>query len=193
MIRVYLIHRKEEERRERIKQLNAVGYEVVSDLPSGPSFAKQVEEQTPDVILIDLSRLPSQGRDLGVTMRSRKGTRSIPILFLEGTTEKVEPIRKLLPDAVYTTWNDVLPEIKTALDSKGKEFTAHHSVFAAYAGKPLAEKLGIKPGFRVSLNHAPEEIAQEIGALRSGTLLVMTYDPKADLYLWFLRSEEELI
>ena len=193
MARIYLIHWNNEERSERIHQLTSAGHEVVSDLPNGPSFAKHVEEQNPDVILIDLSRLPSQGRDLGVMMRSRKGTRCIPILFVGGAAEKVEPIKQLLPDAIYTSWKDLISEIKTAIETKGKEFASQDSVFAAYAGKPLDEKLGIKPGSRVCFFGAPEEIKQIMTDLSINATLVWELDAHADLTLWFMGSEAELI
>jgi len=192
MPRIYLIHWNNEERNARIRELKQAGFEVVSDLPSGPNFAKHVEESAPGAILIDLSCLPSQGRDLGVMMRSRKGTRSIPILFIEGVPEKMAAIQALLPDAVYTTWKEILLAIKKAMDSQDRDFMAKESVFAAYAGTPLPKKLGIKPGNRVAILSAPDHLAELLDPLPANATLVYEVDPGADLYLWFPRSIEEL-
>ena len=79
---LHLIHWNEKERLERTTYLNAAGYEVVCDLPNSPAFAKGIEEASPKAMIIDLSRLPSQGREVAVMLRARKGTRFIPILFL---------------------------------------------------------------------------------------------------------------
>ena len=40
-------------------------------------------------------------------MRKRKTTRFAPLVFVDGKPEKVEAIRKLLPDAAYTTWETI--------------------------------------------------------------------------------------
>ena len=48
----------------------------------------------PDVLVIDLTRMPSHGRELAFAIRRTKYTRQIPIIFVDGEPEKVEAIRR---------------------------------------------------------------------------------------------------
>ena len=65
----------------------------------------------PDAVVIDLSRMPSHGREVAHSLRGAKATRHLPIVFVDGEPEKVKRTKLLLPDATYTTWG----RIKTAL------------------------------------------------------------------------------
>lgn len=158
----------------------------------GTGFLKDLEHRRPDAILIDLSRLPSQGRDLAIAIRNRKRTRSIPIIFLEGDPAKVERIRKLLPDAIYGRWSDVARLIDRA---QALDMSAVHvpgSAFAAYAGRPLAAKLGIKPGSSVGHVNAPGDALSALRHLPPGASLKPMTDGPVDLALWFARSAVQL-
>jgi hypothetical protein len=42
---------------------------------------------------------------------------------------------------------------------------------AGYSGTPLAQKLGIKPGYRVALVNAPKDFATTLGELPEGVVL----------------------
>lgn len=191
-MRICLIHWNEKERLERISRLALDGIEVLEDIPAGPQFAKALEAAKPDALVIDLSRLPSQGRDLGVMMRARAGTRQIPIVFVEGAEVKVAAIRGLLPDAEYTTWEELLPALTRAVDSKEKVFLPQSSVFAAYSQKPLATKLGIKPGGRVCLIGEAVSLLGGSESLPEGVKVTNEVESDADLYIWCLRSQSEL-
>jgi DNA-binding response OmpR family regulator len=53
-------------------------------LPPGPVLFRELRRSPPDVILIDLGRLPSQGRDVALSIRGAAATRRVPIVFIEG-------------------------------------------------------------------------------------------------------------
>ena len=91
MARIRLIHWKPEEAEDRV----AVLRKAVHVVDASP-FAGLKGLERFDAVVIDLSRLPSQGRDLALAIRERKATRSLPIVFLEGDRAKVERIRTLL-------------------------------------------------------------------------------------------------
>ena len=67
-----------------------------------PVLLRRLADQPPAAIVIDLSRLPLAGRDVGVVLRRAKRTRHIPLVFAGGTPDKVERVRALLPDASFT-------------------------------------------------------------------------------------------
>jgi hypothetical protein len=192
MPHIRLVHWKLEEAIAKARILEDAGYDVCADLPAGPKFLKNLEAQRPDAVVIDLSRIPSQGRDIAVTIRSRKGTRHIPLVFVGGDPARVGPVRNLLPDATYSNWNDILSDLEGALKTAGGDVVVPASVFAAYSGKPLAGKLGIKAGSRVAHIGSPAGFISELGELPPDTILLTLPDGKLDLVIWFAHSLEQL-
>lgn len=192
MLTVWLIHWKEEEAKDKARRLREAGFEVLSDLPAGSKFFRSLEEENPQAIIIDLSRIPSQGRDLAVAIRKRKGTRHIPIIFVDGDPGKVEQIKRLLPDARYGRWDNVSAIIRQAIEAGTEDVVVPDSVFAAYAGKSLTGKLGIKAGYRVAHVGAPDAFVSALGELPAAAALVSGPDKNADLTVWFVRSAKEL-
>jgi hypothetical protein len=192
MTRIRLVHWKPEEAGEGIQVLETAGFDVLAYPVSGPGFLRELENDRPDVVLIDLSRAPSQGRDLAVSVRMRKGTRGIPLVFVGGKAEKVERIRDLLPDASFTDWEQVAGTIVEAVRAGVHDPVVPGSAFAAYAGKPLAEKLGIKPNFVIAQVGAPSDFVSALGKLPEGSVAVDGPDESANLTIWFVRSQENL-
>ena len=98
MTQIKLIHWKAEEVISREKLINGAGYQVDSQIELGSKILTQLSSNPPAAIVIDLSRLPSQGRDFALMVRKRQGTRTIPLVFVGGDDDKVEQIKKLIPD-----------------------------------------------------------------------------------------------
>ncbi len=63
---------------------------------------------------------------------------------------------------------------------------------AGYSDKPLLVKLGIKPGFRVTLIDPPRGFKKELGTLPSGVKLEASLCSNLDFILLFVSSETEL-
>jgi len=189
MTLIRLIHWKAEEALEKARMLEEAGFEVCSDLPAGSRFFKELEVQKPDAIVIDLSRIPSAGRDVALTIRTRKSIRYIPILFVGGDDARVEQVRGLLPDATFTCWENVADALNQAIEAGVENAVVPESVFAAYTGKPLAVKLGIKAGSRVAHISSPGGFVEALGELPNEVVLMTTLDGKVDLVVWFVRSQ----
>jgi hypothetical protein len=153
---------------------------------------RRLNQTPPDAIVIDLSRLPSQGRDLGVALRQMKATRHIPLLFVGGPQQKVERIRELLPDATFTDWEEIESALKQALTSQPVAPVSPASRFAAYDGTPLPKKLGIRAGLKVGLVEAPPEFANLLDELPAGVTLQSGLANPCNLAIWFVRSLAEL-
>jgi hypothetical protein len=191
-MRVQLIHWNQAEARERAGWLVAAGCVVDCDLAAGPAFYRQLASDPPDAIVIDLGRLPSQGRDFGVGLRIQAGTRLIPLVFVGGRPDKVAAVRSLLPDATYTSWDDIVGALSAAVGNRPTDPIVPTSRMAGYAGKPLPDKLGIKPGMAVSLEAAPADATGIMGELPQDVTLHAGDQGAADLILWFVRSGAEL-
>jgi CheY-like chemotaxis protein len=192
MHKVKLIHWNAEEAEQRALILQYSGYLADSKLDSGTKILKSLTEDPPAAIIIDLSRLPSQGRDIALTVRKRKGTRYIPLIFVDGDPVKVEGIKELLPDARYTGWDHITVVLAEAIANPPTDPVVHDSTFAAYVGKPLVEKLGIKPAMRVVLVNPPINFEGNLKQLRPDVRIIMGKSSDCDLTIWFCRSTAEL-
>jgi CheY-like chemotaxis protein len=146
---VRLIHWNEDEGLERQRQLEALGFDTQFDFGDGLTLVRLMQAGMPDAVVIDLSRMPSHGREVAHGLRTRKTTRQLPIVFVGGEPEKVQRTRQLLPDATYTTWG----RIKTALPKAiakpptNPVVPDHNTAW----GRSTVDKLGAKPGFKVAL------------------------------------------
>jgi CheY-like chemotaxis protein len=191
MPRVRLIHWKEEEAREHVKQLEGAGYQADVSRPT-PEGLRSLSGTPPDAILIDLSRMPSHGRDIGLALRQRKSTRFIPLVFVGGDPEKIERLRTALPDAVYTEWRRIRSGLKKAIAHPLEQPHVPASVLEGYSGTPLPKKLGIKSGFTVAMVNAPDAFERALGDVPDGVTLRDRVQGACDLILWFVRTMREL-
>jgi CheY-like chemotaxis protein len=192
MKRVRLIHWNVDEARGRRDRLTAEGYEAEWEPRPGPDLFKKLTADPPSAVVIDLSRLPSGGRDLALEVRHRRSTRHVPLVFVEGAADKVERVRALLPDAVYTTWSDIGPAIRQAIARPPPDPVVPDSRMAGYAGVPLARKLGITKGAAVSLVDAPDGFAVQLGQLPKGVVLRDGLRGRSDVVVWFARSQKAM-
>src|SRR5262245_61267640 len=99
MRRVRLIHWNAKEVEERAARLRAADCEVTYEPLNGAGALRTLRENPPSAVVIDLSRLPMQGRDVGLAVRHYKTTRSIPLIFVAGDAAKVARVQQSLPDA----------------------------------------------------------------------------------------------
>jgi CheY-like chemotaxis protein len=192
MKRIRLIHWNQAEARVRARRIREAGFVVKDRVPTDYRELRELRENPPDAIVIDLSRLPSHGRDIGVALRHSRSTRHIPLLFVEGTREKVERTKKALPDAIYTSWGRIRSSLRDALAKPPRKISVPRSALEGYSGTPLVKKLGIKPDAVVALINAPEGFERTLGKLPPGVLLRRNPRGKRHLSLWFTTSQREL-
>jgi hypothetical protein len=192
MKRVHLIHWNEAESLYRARRLKSAGFRVdTTPILDFRSF-KSIRANPPDAFVIDLTRLPSHGREVALSLRSYKDTRVVPIVLVEGDPEKVERIKQLLPDATYTTWTRVAGALKRAIASPVRKPAVPSSTLAGYSGTPLPKKLGIKENSAVTLINAPRGFARALHPLPTGVRISARSARTADVTIWFVKSTAEL-
>ncbi len=192
MQRLRYVHWNAGEAQERAERLKTAGYRVNHELPRGQTFLRDLSDDAPDAVVIDLSRVPSQGRDLALAIRGRKATRYTPLIFVAGDPKKVARIKELLPDAVYASWEQIGPALETAIANAPQSPVVPESAMAAYAGTPLPKKLGIKQNSVVVLVGAPEGFRDTLGELPAGVVLRDGPSDAFDLTIWFAESRAQL-
>jgi response regulator RpfG family c-di-GMP phosphodiesterase len=144
MAYVRLIHWNAAEAEERADELRSAGYDVVCD-PLDQAGLRALRENPPSAVVIDLSRLPSQGRDVALGIRKYKVTRHVPLVFVGGDPEKVARIKELLPDAVYTTWNRIRNSLKRAISNPPQDPVVPDSVMAPTRARRCPRSLASSP------------------------------------------------
>jgi CheY-like chemotaxis protein len=187
---VRLVHWNAGGARTRIAALRDAGYTVQFDAMT-PEVMRAVRADPPVALLIDLSRLPSHGREIAFYFRHTKSTRHIPLVFVDGEPEKVAALRARLPDAVYTTWGRIRTALARVIARPPEVTTVPSSVLAGYSGTPLPKKLGIKVGSTVLLVGAPAGFETTLGALPEGAR-VSRRVRAGDVTLWFATSRAQL-
>lgn len=189
---VLLVHWNAAEAEERAATLRAAGHEVlVVSTPASDDLRALLDEPL-DAAVIDLRRVPSHGRDVGVFLRGRKATRRLPLVFVEGDPDKTAAVKKLLPDAVFTPWSRVRGALKRALAATPAAEPVVPASLSGYSGKPLATKLGARAGAKVALLGAPEGFERLLEPLPDGARLALRAVKNADVAVLFLRSRAEL-
>jgi hypothetical protein len=189
---VRLIHWHAAEAEEHARRLGSLGYTVVSGLPPAPVLLRELRQKPPAVIVISLDRLPSQGRDVAFALLSSTATRTVPLVFVGGTPEKVAGVRAKMPFARCTTWGKIGPVLALALARPcAAPPAAPGGAMAGYSGTPLPKKLGIKPEMSVALLGAPKNLAAKLGALPAGARLADRTAADTGLTLWFVRTHRE--
>ena len=190
--RVRLFHWDAEAAVERVSTLERLGFVVVYDFTFSPEILKQLRADPPDAAVIDLSRAPSQGRDIGVALRTARSTRLVPLVFVDGAEEKVARTREVLPDATYTSWGQVYEALPKAIEAGSSDPVVPRSALAGYSGTPLPKKLGIKENTRLALLAAPVDARRILGTLPSGVTFLSELSGETDLAIWFVRSLADL-
>jgi CheY-like chemotaxis protein len=186
MARVRVIHWKANEPAALLGLLRAAGHTVEYDEELDSDAFRAIKQSPPDAIVIDLSRRPSHGREVATFLRGHKATRSVPLVFVDGEPAKVEAVRKVLPDAVYTSAARVRPALGEALSKQPASPVVPVQMMDRYAGRSASQKLGIGEGATAALIDPPRNYATVIGALPAGARLEETPAIPCPVTLWFV-------
>jgi CheY-like chemotaxis protein len=192
MKRVLLVHWNAEEAKERAMRLRAAGYAVDCHTEeSGGEPFRSVRKTPPDAFVVDLGRLPSHGRALGVWLRQQKTTRRVPIVFIEGDPDKTQATRKIIPDATYTDWRRIRGALRRAIERPPRDPVVPGTM-ESYSGTPLPKKLGVKSGSVLALLGAPGGFEKTLGRLPDGVRVKKQARGSADVIVLFANSLSDL-
>ncbi len=185
MPRVRLFHWRAEEAKPLIAALRAGGYTV--DYPGDKANGnwRSLRESPPMAAVIDLTRLPSHGRYVAAEIRASKSMRHIPIVFVDGDPEKVDRIRKMLPDAVYTSRARLMSALKRVKPPADPVVAPR---MMNRTDRTTAEKLGIRAGARVALIDPPPDYLRVLGKLPKDVSIEEQPEETHPLTLWFVRD-----
>ena len=184
------IHWKVEEAGERADRLRALGYSVDAS-PFDPPSARNLKDNLPAAFVIDLERLPSHGREVGVMLRMAKSTRLVPLVFVGGEAEKVDRVRAVLPDATFCTWETAGAMLAQALAAPLAKVHVPGSIFDTYAGTPLPQKLGVRRGMCLGLLGAPAGFEQLLAELPDKASVQRDNLAGCSVVVWFVTQQAQ--
>jgi hypothetical protein len=190
-VRIRIIHWKPEEAGPLVEACRTGGLEVEYEPAGFPPTVRAIRKSIPDALVIDLSRLPSHGREVAIAMRQGKQTRHIPIVFAGGAPEKVAAIRQVLPDAVFTSLTAVCAGVRKATRQRNPNPARPLNAMERYASRTSAQKLGIKEGMAVAVCNAPRDYAAVLGDLPPDAALLEDPEDIQPITLWFVRDPRD--
>ncbi len=194
MHRVRVIHWKPAEAAPLLETIRTNGFSPEYDSDSnGSTITRAIRANPPDAVVIDLSRLPSHGRQVGVWMRSLKSTRSIPIVFVGGEPAKLLQVKAVLPDAAYATSSNLARVLKLACAGSIANPVIPPPMMERYKNKTAAQKLGIAASSTVAVIDAPRDYLTVIGELPEGAEVIEDPSAVQNVTLWFIRDSEAML
>src|SRR5262245_42397588 len=185
MPRLRLFHRKPSEAGPRIEFLRKAGYEVDYDEKFSTAAFRAAP---PQAVLIDLTRMPSHGREVAVYIRGTKSLRHLPIVFVEGDPDKVAALRELIPDATYTSWKSVVKAIKDAIARPPVKPVAPLQMMERYGSRTVAQKLGISSDSVVTVFDPPRNFPSVLGDIPEGVQFEEEMHSQTAVTLWFIHD-----
>jgi hypothetical protein len=189
MSRLRLIHWNAAESARYVTLLTEAGHRVEYSHEFSPPLLREWRMSPPDAFVINLSRLPSHGREIAVALRQSKATRTTPIVFCDGEEERVAKTRVLLPDAFFCQFARLKTTLKTAVRSGSQGAIVPVAMMDRYAARTTAQKLGIRPGHLVALIDPPRDMPAALGQLPAGVAFA---DEPADVTLFFATEPAQL-
>src|SRR5580658_849721 len=186
MARVRLFHWRAEEAKPLLTLLESSGYSV--DYQEPVASYREVKKSRPDAIVIDLSRLPSHGREVAVFLRGSKATRHVPIVFVGGEPEKIEGVRRVLPDATYTPVSRLRSALRSAIANPPENPLKPAQMMDRWGTRTTAQKLGIAAHSRVFVIDPPNGYERAIGDLPEGACFKEESAEDCKVALWFVHG-----
>jgi hypothetical protein len=195
---VRLICWNEADASARAAGLRRTGYRVIADPPQNAGgMVRYFRELAPDAVVIDLDRLPSHGRELGLSLRASKSTSQLRLVFAGGVPAKIELVRAAIPDAIFTPWNDgVAAAIERAIAQPDPPRLPSRELPKDTSPGSLERKLDIKPQVHfaiVSVNRNDNGWLAELLSLPEGAAQQRRIDTTTTLALFPVATRRDLM
>jgi len=186
MARIRLFHWRAEEAKTFTEPLRAAGHQIAYDEKIVPGLFSKIRASPPDAFVIALTRLPSHGREAAAFLRGSKATRHIPIVFVDGEPDKVDAIRRIMPDATYTSLSRLDASLRRALARPAVAPVVPPQMMERYRMRTTAQKLGILKGTMVGLLDPPGDYASVLGSMPESVSFAEGATDECAVTLWFV-------
>jgi hypothetical protein len=138
------LHFEGEERNSRVQKLARSGAHVVVAEPRWPGFYELAKREKPYAVAVDFSRAPSHALETADYIAKAKETRELPVYLLRVPPDRLDIVKKRLPQASITTEPELAS--KLAAMEKEAEARAREKKEAAAQAKKLARAAAAAAG-----------------------------------------------
>jgi len=187
MRRVRFLHWNADEAAATLASLRKARFQVEYAEAVDAVMMRQWRADPPQAFIIDLSRMPSRGREIAIALRQSPKTRHVPIIFCDGALEKVKLIRDVLPDATYCVSADLIKTLRNVkpLHEPAKPL----DMMNRYSSRTTAQKLGIREQSSIAAMNPPRNLQSMLGELPQGAEFC---EEAGAVTLCFVHSVDEL-
>ncbi|MEP6768145.1 MAG: hypothetical protein ABJC61_05715 [Acidobacteriota bacterium] len=131
------------DRNTRVQKLGKSGAHIVPVEPRWPAFFEMAKREKPYAIAIDFSQAPTHCLETADYIAKAKETRETPLYLLRVPDDRLDAVKKRLPNAAIVTEQD-LAGILVVEEKKAQERAREKKEAAAAARKTArAKKLGL--------------------------------------------------
>jgi DNA-binding response OmpR family regulator len=107
-----------EESRPWVSALRQNGYSVPwVEEPKGETY-KQIPKIEPDLVLVDLTRRPDQGKAMAIGLAESEALDGVPIVVVVGKDSAARGLKGRIKNLVLTKPSDMVTAVKSALSEK---------------------------------------------------------------------------
>jgi hypothetical protein len=118
------LHFESPERDARLQKLTKSGAHVVVTEPRWPGFHEVAKKEKPYAIAIDFSLAPSHSLETADYLAKAKETRETPLYVLRVPDDRLDMVRKRLPQALFVTepeLSEKLAELEREAEEKARQ------------------------------------------------------------------------
>lgn len=105
--RLFLFYWQQQAAEALAAELRQLGWEVELEWQDGERGSRAVRQQPPDLLLFDLSQRPSHSWATAQHLSETPATRTVPILFLNGSPATIAKTQEKIPRAVFVRQEDL--------------------------------------------------------------------------------------
>ncbi len=146
---VLYLHFENQERTSRVQQLARSGAHVVVAEPRWPGFFELAKKEKPYAIAIDFSQAPSHALETADYLAKAKETREAKIFLLRVPKDRLDFVRKRLPQAPIVSDAELAERVEQA--EREAQARAREKKQAAAAARKAAKARKAEAGGAISL------------------------------------------
>ncbi len=168
------LHFDSDERAGRVQKLAKSGAHIIVSEPRWPGFWEIAKREKPTAVAVDFTHAPSHALETADYIAKAKETRETPIFLLHVPEDRLDLVRKRLPQAPIVTEQDLaerLAEMEREAQARAleKKEAAAQARRAAQAAKQAAKKAASASAKPAKPARAPAKKPKPAGGKRVAT------------------------
>ncbi len=119
--KIFLVDWNAESATVQAAALRREGFKVDVECENGGRAYRTIRTSVPDVVVLDLRKRPSHGREVGSALRDLRATRAVPILCLEDDEDARELTRSKIEDVRFASDGSLATAVLDAARERARQ------------------------------------------------------------------------